>query len=322
MTKDIDDARIFTSLRQNLIPALTLHSSTLINSKWLPKIGRLINKYFYSLGVGAAFSRYDGSLTLYASGSDRKLYKKFPEDALFCNFGSGAFQHPRWLNLDFPGQTEYYKALQGAPGTDFLPIDLMCSPLRLPQPDESTSLIYCSHTIEHLPVENVFAFFNESYRILKPGGVMRIVVPSTDNDFRILKVMSAQTSIANATKHQFAMHATSHLFSAATDLPAAELYSMCVRANFEPAAFAAQAEANGLQLSFDPSSPDRHVSFWDYNHVVEVATQAGFDTVFPCYRGTSLAAPFTNLQVFDTTEPHISLFIDVRKGAPNDCAQT
>lgn len=57
-----------------------------------------------------------------------------------------------------------------------------------PFEDNSVSEIYCSHYIEHIPMEYVdqggakkdalFAFFDECYRILKPDGLVTIITPS------------------------------------------------------------------------------------------------------------------------------------------------
>jgi SAM-dependent methyltransferase len=47
----------------------------------------------------------------------------------------------------------------------------------LPWPDASADCIYTSHTLEHLRREDGERLIQECYRILKPGGVLRIVVP-------------------------------------------------------------------------------------------------------------------------------------------------
>jgi ubiquinone/menaquinone biosynthesis C-methylase UbiE len=46
--------------------------------------------------------------------------------------------------------------------------------------DNTISLIFASHIIEHLTWENVPRVFSNSYRILKPGGVLRIIVPDME----------------------------------------------------------------------------------------------------------------------------------------------
>ena len=48
---------------------------------------------------------------------------------------------------------------------------------KIPLKDSTVDLIYSCHMLEHLDQNETKIFFNESYRILKPKGIMRIVVP-------------------------------------------------------------------------------------------------------------------------------------------------
>lgn len=46
-----------------------------------------------------------------------------------------------------------------------------------PFSSESVDVVYASHLFEHLSLKSVDLFLKEAYRTLKPGGVMRLVVP-------------------------------------------------------------------------------------------------------------------------------------------------
>jgi predicted SAM-dependent methyltransferase len=48
---------------------------------------------------------------------------------------------------------------------------------RIPFPDSSVSCIYSSHTFEHFTYEESQPVARECFRVLRPGGVLRIVVP-------------------------------------------------------------------------------------------------------------------------------------------------
>ncbi|MGD0792413.1 MAG: methyltransferase domain-containing protein [Terriglobales bacterium] len=48
---------------------------------------------------------------------------------------------------------------------------------RIPFPDSSVSCIYSSHTFEHFTYEESRAVARECFRVLRPGGILRIVVP-------------------------------------------------------------------------------------------------------------------------------------------------
>lgn len=97
----------------------------------------------------------------------------------------GCGQHPR---EGFEGADLY------APGA-LHKIDFFKFPW--PFADDTFDELYCSHFVEHIPAREVeprdlapgglafgyegcdmfFAFFDECYRILKPGGIMKVIVP-------------------------------------------------------------------------------------------------------------------------------------------------
>lgn len=47
----------------------------------------------------------------------------------------------------------------------------------LPVPNESCEVLYSSHMIEHLPRNEAAKFLNEAFRVLRPGGIIRIAAP-------------------------------------------------------------------------------------------------------------------------------------------------
>jgi len=73
---------------------------------------------------------------------------------------------PDWANFDFV-------AASGVQQADLLG--------RLPLTDNSAQLVYSSHFLEHIPKPEVETFLRECLRILKPGGVIRLVLPDLEN---------------------------------------------------------------------------------------------------------------------------------------------
>lgn len=55
---------------------------------------------------------------------------------------------------------------------------------RFPWRDGAASYCYSSHTLEHLTREQGIFFLQESLRVLKPGGIVRIVVPDLKSVIR------------------------------------------------------------------------------------------------------------------------------------------
>ena len=48
----------------------------------------------------------------------------------------------------------------------------------LPLDDGTCSAVYSSNVLEHIPKDKAPAFIAECFRVLVPGGVLRIVVPT------------------------------------------------------------------------------------------------------------------------------------------------
>ena len=94
----------------------------------------------------------------------------FPDPAdRRLNIGGGRWYWPKWQNVDYfvePWYVDYQVDLRRTE-----PIGL---------PSSCASLIFCSHAFEHLADEVVQFVLGDCYRLLRPGGVMRISVPDMD----------------------------------------------------------------------------------------------------------------------------------------------
>jgi SAM-dependent methyltransferase len=199
-------------------------------------------------------------------------------------------------------------------GIDFFGIDLCAQNLILPEASESVSLIYCSHTLEHLEYKSAIQFMKECLRILKVGGVMRFALPNTSNDFRLLKSVYFQPQVTNELKMDFLTDVINNILpDAFVNLTKKEVEVLIRDTNFSPDAFYQAAIDLGVNVNFSESSPERHISFWSYENLLSVALDIGFKFGYPCYQGSSIAKPFTNTNVFDTTEPHISFYVEIIK---------
>ncbi len=51
---------------------------------------------------------------------------------------------------------------------------------RMPLNDASTDVLYSSHFLEHIPRKRVREFLSECFRVLKPGGQIRLVLPDLE----------------------------------------------------------------------------------------------------------------------------------------------
>lgn len=56
----------------------------------------------------------------------------------------------------------------------------------LPFKDDSADFLFAEHLLEHVTPQQGYKFLLEAYRILKSGGVFRIIVPDIDKVFRLV----------------------------------------------------------------------------------------------------------------------------------------
>jgi predicted SAM-dependent methyltransferase len=306
---DLSSAIKKKSLRESCIGSIKIKAPRFALSTFAPGFVRWVNRYLYPLGLGGVLNRYDSSLNFYSSNKDKQLYSAYPAGSIFCNFGSGAFQHPLWKNYDLAGVSKYYKTLQGKPGRDFFPIDLCTDNLRLPFDNNSVALIYCAHTLEHLEEGKAIRFLSECARILKPSGVMRIVVPNTDSDFNFTQMIYSQDHISETDKLSSMRVSATHLFKQTEKLSDETLLNDMIAADFKPVEFMRIAtQERGLSNQFDKASPESHICHWDHSKFIELSAKLGFRCYLPLYQSVTSQLPFNNIEVFDITEPHLSLY--------------
>ena len=109
------------------------------------------------------------------------------------NLACGQTFDSRWINLD-----QYASA-----------DDVKAHDLRNPLPfsDNFADAIYCSHFLEHLDIEMADKFLSECLRCLKPGGILRIVVPDFERMAKdYLKILSKiETGETRSIEHAW-MH--------------------------------------------------------------------------------------------------------------------
>lgn len=65
----------------------------------------------------------------------------------------------------------------------------------LPEQKNTCDGVYCSHVLEHLPYQDFQTALKNTYRILKPGGIFRCVVP--DLKFAIEKYLKDYGTVEN-----------------------------------------------------------------------------------------------------------------------------
>ena len=119
---------------------------------------------------------------------DVDIYKQcFNNESLvnrrFYNIGAGNFHHPYWTNVDF--YSDWYKK-NNKTSLAGINHDLM-SLKKLPIDSDSAEVVYSSHTVEHITNAAAQKMFDEAYRILKKGGILRVTTPNINWESRAFK---------------------------------------------------------------------------------------------------------------------------------------
>lgn len=102
------------------------------------------------------------------------------------NLGCGSVRPQGWINTDSSLNANLQKLPLVGKGIAklFNPVEYADDNVRYmnlnkqwPFTSDSVDIVYASHLFEHLNVRAASLFVKEAYRCLKPGGVIRIVVP-------------------------------------------------------------------------------------------------------------------------------------------------
>jgi predicted SAM-dependent methyltransferase len=84
----------------------------------------------------------------------------------YLNLGCGSTFHSSWTNVDVV-----------ASGAGVVRYDLLKG---VPVENDSYEVVYHSHVLEHVPKDSARAFIHECYRVLKPGGILRVAIPDLE----------------------------------------------------------------------------------------------------------------------------------------------
>ena len=89
----------------------------------------------------------------------------------YLNLGCGKRLHPSWTNVNFVST-----------GTGVIVHDLKEG---IPFSDQSFDVVYHSHVLEHFAKAEAEIFLKECYRVLRPQGIVRVVVPDLEQITRM-----------------------------------------------------------------------------------------------------------------------------------------
>jgi predicted SAM-dependent methyltransferase len=261
-------------------------------------------------------------LATYTKLYDQKTLARRP----FYNVGAGSFFHPHWTNIDFV--SDWYKGEQ----KHVIHHDLMAlGPL--PIDDGTAEVIYTSHTIEHVKEPAVQNLFNEAFRALKPGGVLRVTTgPDAETDFRAMmrgdddwfywdesyvtpdyySRMFKAPATSVPLEERWLHHVASQL--APNDITESKKYTAeDVREKVAELGFEGALDFFTSQCQFIPERPGNHVSWWTHGKVEKFMRNAGFENVYRSGHSQSVLPILRNTSLFDSTHPAMSIYVEAIK---------
>ena len=110
------------------------------------------------------------------------------------NVGSGGRPHPEWMNLDYMNPLLWkIRARRASFPQNYVNVKL---PKHLPFEDGRFDGIYCAQVVEHFTRADARRLLEEFCRVVKVGGVVRIVVPDLEYQCRVyLDALSAKRQL-------------------------------------------------------------------------------------------------------------------------------
>ena len=249
----------------------------------------------------------------------------------FYNVGAGGFSHPAWTNID--ADSDWYGCnRKDTLRSGNLQHDLL-SLKPLPIESDSASIIYSSHTIEHVTNEADEVFFRDAHRVLKQGGIVRITTNSTDLAYRAYrsgdrrffywsdwyrkpeeyKPINLKSPLAEASLQQlFLFDFASQLTTVAADGPPERLNDGEVDRIFNgmPYEEALDHCRTRCLLEVQKRNPGYHLNWFNADKIVRMLRAAGFKDVYVSGWCQSVTPVLRDPRHFDKTHPRISIYVE------------
>jgi predicted SAM-dependent methyltransferase len=263
---------------------------------------RAINRYnqdgFQAL-IGSTLQYLGRSI---GTGNDSLLQQKrnviesYSDTPFFLNVGGGKFVREDWRVLDFYSDWYDYEK-------EFIDYNVNLENLsQWPIDNNTADLVYTAHTLEHLSDAAVRHTLQESARVLKPDGVIRISVPDVDLAIRHYELENVEwftefrpNSPPNklySTRHGqeqcvmeeyllsvFATHLTNARERGTTDDHCADFVQVDSDYNSLSRHAFLQKYTDQVHDEWQMENPGLHRNWFDYQRLEELLIESGFENI-------------------------------------------
>lgn len=195
----------------------------------------------------------------------------------------------------------------------------------LPYDNDVVDNIYISHVIEHIETQFVKKFIQEFFRVLKPGGVLRIACPDGEFLYKVSQFRNGYWSWRHPTYMNQEIHSTDWdtidqydfllgEFSAAR----CRFYNNKIRNKLLNLADIKALDYDSFKklviedLVFRKEHPGDHINVWDFSELKSIGDKAGFSEVIKSKPRGSVSPVMQSLS-FDKVFPQMSLYVDLVK---------
>ena len=293
--------------------------------KDLAEVDRLVNKSIEDISYNRKMNDF------YEVLYNRLYPTNALENRAFVNIGPGNFRHKYWTNVDKGYEGETWGEARGNRYKTFININWDAYEHQaIDIESNSVELVYSSHCIEHMWNEDANFLFSEVARILKPGGVLRLVVPDASLSVEAYKrgdwAYLAHYYWRKGKRSDFESYADIGMNRSAFYF--LDQFSLLTTEEnglyFKPSECKAYVESftdlyEMLENASEKSDLDlnkrlgKHVNWFNYEKLETMLKKHPFTNILRSGYGQSLAPVLRDTRIFDKTDPEMSLFVDVVK---------
>jgi len=245
----------------------------------------------------------------------------------FYNVGAGGnFRHPAWTSVGMESGKYAHPNVDLAWNL----LDLTPMPLK----SRTAEIIYTSYTLEHVTDQAVQNFLDEAHRVLRTGGILRVIVPDIEIYYAAYQAKDATpfykpkhdrmefpTEKLNSNPNQASFEqrflwtfatATSELHTSpgVERISDAELRQVLAEMPLEQALDYCTSRCS---IEFQRAHPEYHINWFHAAKLTRMLRAAGFTEPYRSAMGQSRSPVLRDLALFDSRRPEIGLYMEAVK---------